>query len=134
MIKQYIIGAAVVMLACLAWGKYQYHIAWDAGRADLAQWYKAKAEAQQAKATTQIQKDEVKAVESKAKSDKQFEVIERDTIKYITRPSPGGVKFDDTRVRIKAAAVEAAGNIPGFDDATSEAASAEQRPGRRSAY
>lgn len=127
-LRVYIITALVAaVLAVLAYS-HGYSTAWKAGRVALAQTYKDKAERQQVKAVQNIQKGETKAAVATDASNKQFEVIERETIKYVNRPATGGVKFDPDRVRIKAAAVEAAGNIPGLDDAPGETTTAGERP------
>lgn len=115
-IKAYAITALLACLLVVGSWNHGHHVGWRDGQADLAQQYKAKAQQQLSKSTTTIQAGETKAAAAKNDSDKQFEVITRETIKYVTRPNPDKHHFDADRVRIKQSALDAAGSIPGYDD------------------
>lgn len=113
-----IIAAVVAVSALAAWGygKWNYHVGWSEGRANLVQQQQAKAQARLAKQTTRQQANDSKAAAADESGKATAEVIARDVIKYIKTPGRSEPQFSDERVRIKSAAADNAACIPEFDD------------------
>lgn len=118
-----IIAAIVAVSVMAAWGygKWNYHVGWKEGRANLVAEQQAKAQAQLAKQTTRQQANDSKAAAAEEAGKATAEVITRDVIKYIKTPGRSEPQFSDERVRIKSAAADNAACIPEFDDCSVQA-------------
>lgn len=69
--------------------------------------------AQEAQAKAQRQQTKVihKSVQNEQAREVEFRTVEKEVIKYVTRPDRDNCKFDADRVRIKQRAVDAANGI-----------------------
>lgn len=106
---------AAAIIAAWAYGQWQYHRAWDAGRQDLVQQQKTKAAARLEKQITRQQQNDSRAAVAGEKGAARTETITREVVKYIRTPGRTVCTFDEARVKLKAAAVENANRIEGFD-------------------
>lgn len=61
---------------------------------------------------------EKKAAEQKDKGLVIYRTITRDVVKYVQSPNRTVCKFDDDAISLRQQAIDAANNIPGFDDTT----------------
>lgn len=107
--------AVVAFISAYAYGVIQFNIGWRAGVKDLEQKMIQEAQAKLEKQITRQQADDVKASAAETAGKEKAEVITRDVIKYIKTPNRTICTFDDSRVRAKAASVDNANNIPGYD-------------------
>lgn len=107
---------AVSVLAAWGYGKWNYHVGWKEGQANLVQQQEEKARTRLAKQTTRQQANDSKAAAADESGKATAEVITRDVIKYIKTPGRSEPQFSDERVRIKSTAADNAACIPEFDD------------------
>lgn len=107
--------AAAAILAAWAYGQWQYHRAWDEGRQHLVQQQKQRAQLRLEKQATRQQQNDSRAAAAEAKGSARTETITREVVKYIRTPGRTVCTFDEARVKLKAAAVENANRIEGFD-------------------
>ena len=112
---------AVSVLAALGYGKWNYHVGWGEGRANLVQQQEEKARVRLARQTTRRQANDSKAAAADESGKATAEVITRDVIKYIKTTGRSEPQFSDERVRIKSAAADNAACIPEFDDCSVQA-------------
>lgn len=106
---------AAALLSAWAWGKWQYHIAWDAGRQDLVQQQKVKAEARLARQVTRQHQDDARAAAAETKGAAKTVTITQEVVKYIRTPGRNVCVFDDKHVELKRRAVDNANSIEGYD-------------------
>lgn len=107
---------AAALLSAWLWGKWQYHLAWDAGRQDLVQQQKVKAEARLAKQITRQQQDDARAAAADTKGAAKTVTITQEVVKYIRTPGRNVCVFDDKHVELKRRAVDNANSIEGYDN------------------
>lgn len=93
-----------------------YHRAWDAGRQDLVQQQKVKAEARLAKQATRQQQDDARAAAADTKGAAKTVTITQEVVKYIRTPGRNVCVFDDKHVELKRRAVDNANSIEGYDN------------------
>lgn len=115
---------AVSVLAAWGYGKWNYHVGWSEGRANLVQQQEEKARAQLAKQTTRQQANDTKAAAAEEAGKAETVTITQQVIKYVQTPGRNTCVFDDTRVQLKSRAVANANSIPGYDDAAVQAPAA----------
>ena len=107
---------AVSVLAAWGYGKWNYHVGWSEGRANLVQQQEEKARARIAKQTTRQQANDAKAAAAEEAGKAETVTITQQVIKYVQTPGRNTCVFDDTRVQLKSRAVANANAIPGYDD------------------
>lgn len=114
-----IIAAVVAVSVLTAWGygKWNYHVGWNKGRANLVQQQEEQARARLARQTTRQQANDSKAAAADESGKATAEVITRDVIKYIKTPGRNVCTFDANRVMLKSRAVDNANHLTGYDDA-----------------
>lgn len=110
-----IIIAGVWLVSLFTTKLWYYHTGWSEGRADMVREQSEKAQAQLAKQLTRQQADDVKAAAADISGKATTEVITRDVIKYIKTPGRDVCVFDDTRIKLKQAAIDNANRIEGYD-------------------
>lgn len=112
-----IIAAVVAVSVLSAWGygKWNYHVGWSEGRANLVLQQEEQARARLAKQTTRQQANDSKAAAADESGKATAEVITRDVIKYIKTPGRNVCTFDDARVLFKSRAAATANALPGYD-------------------
>ena len=115
---------AVSVLAAWGYGKWNYHVGWSEGRANLVQQQQAKAQARLAKQTTRQQANDSKAAAADDEGKAKTVTITQEVIRYVKTPGRNVCTFDDARVVLKSRAVDNANNIPQFDDAAMQAPAA----------
>ena len=115
---------AVSVLAAWGYGKWNYHVGWSEGRANLVQQQEEKARARLAKQTTRQQANDTKAAAADEAGKAETVTITQQVIKYVQTPGRNTCVFDDTRVQLKSRAVDNANNIPQFDDAAVQTSAA----------
>lgn len=102
------IALLVMLIGCFlswryGWNAHADHInALAAKKKDAAEKYIAPVEQKASE-----QKDEGKVI---------YRTITRDVVKYVQSPNRTVCKFDDDAVRLRQRSIDAANNIPGFDD------------------
>ena len=121
-----IIAAVVAVSALSAWGygRWNYHVGWGEGRANLVQQQQAKAQAQLAKQTTRQQANDSKAAAADDEGRAKTVTITNEVVRYVKTPGRNVCTFDDARVVLKSRAVDNANNIPRFDDAAVQTSAA----------
>lgn len=107
---------AVSVLAAWGYGKWNYHVGWSEGRANLVQQQEEKARARLAKQTIRQQANDTKAAAADEAGKAETVTITQQVIKYVTRPDRTVCKFDNERVELKRRAVENANSIEGYDN------------------
>lgn len=110
--RLYIAAALVVALTFVGWRLYSN--GWDNGRAALVAEQQARAQAQLAKHTTRQQANDSKAAAADDEGKAKTVTITQEVIKYI-KSDRVVCNFDAERVRLKAAAVDTANKVPGYD-------------------
>lgn len=115
---------AVSVLAAWGYGKWNYHVGWSEGRANLVQQQEEKARARLAKQTTRQQANDAMAAAADDEGKAKTVTITQQVIKYVQTPGRNTCVFDDTRVQLKSRAVANANSIPGYDDAAVQAPAA----------
>jgi len=115
---------AVSVLAAWGYGKWNYHVGWNEGRANLVAEQQAKAQAQLAKQTARQQANDTKAAAADEAGKAETVTITQQVIKYVQTPGRNTCVFDDTRVQLKSRAVANANTIPGYDDAAVQTSAA----------
>ena len=88
---------------------------WKEGRQNLVQQQQAKAQAQLAKQTTRQQANDSKAAAADDEGKAKTVTITQEVIRYIKTPGRNVCIFDDTRVKLKQAAIDNANHIQGYD-------------------
>ena len=106
---------AVAVLACVGSYQWAYHQAWDEGRQALAREQNAKAQARLEKQITRQQQNDARAAVAEQEGAVKTQTITREVVKYIRTPGRSVCTFDEARVKLKAAAVENANSIKGYD-------------------
>lgn len=107
---------AAALLSAWLWGQWQYHRAWDAGRQNLVQQQKAKAEARLEKQIARQSKDDARAAASDEKGAAKTVIITQEVVRYVQTPGRNVCRFDDKRVELKQRAADNANHIEGYDD------------------
>ncbi len=107
---------AVSVLAAWGYGKWNYHVGWKEGRANLVQQQEEKARARLAKQTTRQQANDTKAAAADEAGKAETVTITQQVIKYVQTPGRNTCVFDDVHVKIKHDAVLNANEIPGYDN------------------
>lgn len=115
---------AVSVLAAWGYGKWNYHVGWNEGRANLVQQQEEKARTRLAKQTTQQQANDTKAAAADEAGKAETVTITQQVIKYVQTPGRNTCVFDDIRVQLKSRAVDNANSIPGYDDASVQTSAA----------
>lgn len=115
---------AVSVLAGWGYGKWNYHVGWKEGRANLVLQQEEKARARLAKQTIRQQANDTKAAAADEAGKAETVTITQQVIKYVQTPGRNTCVFDDTRVQLKSRAVANANNIAGYDDAAVQAPAA----------
>lgn len=123
-LKLIVAVVAVSVLAAWGYGKWNYHVGWSEGRANLVQQQQAKAQAQLAKQTIRQQANDTKATAAAEAGKAETVTITQQVIKYVQTPGRNTCVFDDTRVQLKSRAVANANNIAGYDDAAVQTSAA----------
>lgn len=116
LIAQYVLIAAAIFIAGFSGYHIGYHEAWDAGRQDLVQQQKVKAEARLAKQVTRQQQDDARAAAADTKGAANTVTITQEVVKYIRTPGRNVCVFDDKHVELKRRAVDNANSIEGYDN------------------
>lgn len=111
--RLYIAAALVVALAFVGWRLYSS--GWNNGRATLVAEQQAKAQAQLAKQTTRQQASDSKAAAADDEGKAKTVTITQEVIRYVKTPGRNVCIFDDTRVKLKQAAIDNANHIEGYD-------------------
>lgn len=117
MIRIYLLVASSALLVAYGYGAWQHHVGWRDGRAALEAQQADEARAELAKKMQQQQKDDTKAAAADADGKAKTVTITNEVIRYVKVPGRNVCSFDADRVRIKAAAVDNANHIAGFDGA-----------------
>lgn len=114
-----IIAAVVAVSALSAWGygRWNYHVGWGEGRANLIQQQEEKARARLAKQTTRQQANDTKAAAADEEGKAKTVTITNEVIRYVKTPGRNVCTFDDARIVLKSRAVDNANNLSGYDDA-----------------
>lgn len=99
-----------------AYGKYQHHVGWTEGVADLEAKIVKEAQAKLAKQVQRQQSNDQKAADADQQGTAKTVTITRDVIKYVKTPNRTVCEFDPVRVSIKSASVDNAAHISGFDE------------------
>lgn len=107
---------AAAILACIFSYQVAYHKAWDAGRQNLVQQQKAKAEARLEKQIARQQQDDARAAAADTKGAAKTVTITQEVVKYIRTPGRNVCVFDDKHVELKRRAVDNANSIEGYDN------------------
>lgn len=107
---------AAALLSAWLWGKWQYHLAWDAGRQDLVTAQKAKTEARLEKQIARQQKDDARAAAADEKGAAKTVTITQEVVRYVKTPGRNVCVFDDKHVELKRRAVDNANSIEGYDN------------------
>lgn len=107
---------AAAILSCVLSYQLAYHKAWDAGRQNLVQQQKVKAEARLAKQVTGQQQDDARAAAADTKGAAKTVTITQEVVKYIRTPGRNVCVFDDKHVELKRRAVDNANSIEGYDN------------------
>lgn len=102
------------VVAAAGYGVWKYHVGWDEGRANLVQQQEEQARARLAKQTTRQQANDEKAAAADESGKTETVTITQQVIKYI-KSDRVVCNFDAERVRLKAAAVDNANKVPGYD-------------------
>lgn len=68
------------------------------------------------KAEKAVATGEQKAAVANAEGKVIYRTIYRDVVKYVNDPNHTNCKFDDSAVQLRQRAIDAANNIPGFDE------------------
>lgn len=108
---------AVSVLAAWGYGKWNYHVGWGEGRANLVQQQEEKARARLARQTIRQQANDTKAAAADETGKAETVTITQEVIRYVKTPGRNVCTFDDARVMLKSRAVDNANTIPGYDDA-----------------
>ncbi|HCT2636200.1 TPA: hypothetical protein OTR94_004806 [Enterobacter roggenkampii] len=74
------------------------------------------AKAKQKKAEKAVATGEQKAAAANAEGKVIYRTIYRDVVKYVNDPNHSKCDFDDHAVQLRQRAIDAANNIPGFDE------------------
>ena len=106
---------AASILACVLSYQIAYHKAWDAGRQNLVQQQKAKAEVRLEKQTARQQQDDARAAAADDKGAAKTVTITQEVVRYVKTPGRNVCVFDDKRVELKREAVDNANSIEGYD-------------------
>lgn len=106
---------AAAILVCVLSYQVAYHEAWDAGRQNLVQQQKAKAEARLEKQRARQQKDDDRAAAADEKGAAKTVTITQEVVHYVKTPGRNVCVFDDKRVELKSRAVDNANSIEGYD-------------------
>lgn len=107
--------AVISFLSAYVYGVVQYNIGWKMGVADLEAKIVKEAQAKLAKQVQRQQSNDRKAADADQQGTAKTVTITRDVIKYVKTPNRTVCSFEPERVRIKAASVDNANHIPGFD-------------------
>lgn len=106
---------AAAILACVLSYQVAYHKAWDAGRQNLVQQQKVKAEARLEKQRARQQKDDARAAAADEKGAAKTVTITQEVVRYVKTPGRNVCLFDDKRVELKRRAVDNTNSIEGYD-------------------
>lgn len=106
---------AAAILSCVLSYQLAYHKAWDAGRQNLVQQQKAKAEARLEKQIARQQKADARAAAADEKGAAKTVTITQEVVKYIRTPGRNVCVFDGGHVELKRRAVDNANSIEGYD-------------------
>ncbi|MEI7216260.1 hypothetical protein WCT79_04500 [Pectobacterium carotovorum] len=109
--------ATGALVAGIVIGWYVQGLRWDADIAErdrLAREKKARAE-------QAIAPIEQKAAENNAVAKVEYRTITKEVVRYVQTPGRTVCEFDDDAIRLRQRAIDAASNIPGFDDAAVQA-------------
>ena len=113
-LKIYAVLFGLAVTGFWGYGLLQYNNGWKEGRQNLVQQQQAKAQAQLAKQTTRQQANDSKAAAADDEGKAKTVTITQEVIKYI-KSDRVVCNFDAERVRLKAAAVDNANKVPGYD-------------------
>ena len=78
----------------------------------------SQAKAKQKRAEKAVASGEQKAAAANAEGRVIYRTIYRDVVKYVNDPNHTKCDFDDHAVQLRQRAIDAANNIPGFDEPT----------------
>ncbi|HCM9129728.1 TPA: hypothetical protein R4104_002296 [Enterobacter asburiae] len=78
----------------------------------------SQAKAKQKRAEKAVASGEQKAATANAEGRVIYRTIYRDVVKYVNDPNHTKCDFDDHAVQLRQRAIDAANNIPGFDEPT----------------
>lgn len=109
---RYVLLALVVSISATAL------IAWRSGWNAHADHINALAAEKKQKVEKVIQPVEKKAAAASAEAKVIYRTITRDVVKYVQSPDRTVCQFDDTAVRLRQRAIDAANSISGFDAGT----------------
>ena len=76
----------------------------------------SQAKAKQKKAEKAVATGEQKAAAASAEAKVIYRTVYRDVVKYVNDPNRTVCRFDDGAVQLRQRAIDAANNIPGFDE------------------
>ncbi|EHK3568628.1 TPA: hypothetical protein ACM5NV_004428 [Escherichia coli] len=103
---------AGVLAAAWGYGELRYHAGWYAHSEKVNR----DAEARKAKAQQKIHDLENRAATASAEARVVYQTVYRDVVKYVNNPNHPLCRFDGNAVRLRQRAIDAANNIPGFDE------------------
>lgn len=107
--------ALAVLLALFASTYYVGYLkGWYAHSDKVNSEHAAKSE----KAEKAVAAGEQKAAAASAEGKVIYKTIYRDVVKYVNDPNHTNCRFDDHAVQLRQRAIDAANNIPGFDEPT----------------
>ncbi len=78
----------------------------------------SQAKAKQKKAEKAVATGEQKAAAATTEAKVIYRTVYRDVVKYVNDPNRTVCRFDDGAVQLRQRAIDAANNIPGFDEPT----------------
>lgn len=110
-----IIIVALGAAACWLLAKNIYSNGWNEGRQNLIQQQAEQARAKLAKQTARQQANDSKAAAADDEGEAKTVTITQEVIRYVKTPGRNVCVFDDTRVKLKQAAVDNANHIEGYD-------------------
>lgn len=111
-IKLLALGVLLALFACVFYSGY------------LKGWYahsehvNSQAQAKHKKAEKAAAAGEQKAAAASTEAKVIYRTVYRDVVKYVNDPNRTVCRFDDDAVQLRQRAIDAANNIPGFDEPT----------------
>ncbi|HIE3795994.1 TPA: hypothetical protein ACXL4G_006778 [Klebsiella michiganensis] len=113
--KLVIVGGALAVAASIFWAGY------------LKGWYahseqvNSQAKAREKKQEKAVAVGEQKAATANTEAKVIYRTVYRDVVKYVNDPNRTVCKFDPDAVQLRQRAIDAANNIPGFDESAVQA-------------
>lgn len=122
-LRAYLITMVLMTSAAICYGEIRYLNGWYAHSEKVNGYYALKKQ----KADERLIPTEQKAASANAQGKIIYRTITRSVVKYVQAPDRTICRFDADAIRMRQQAIDAANNIPGFDDPTMPTSSSGRR-------